>query len=65
MRAGESFAISGLIGSGRTELLRLIYGADRADGGQVLLGDPPQRLSLRSPAASVRQSLGLLSLAHM
>ncbi|MBA4946493.1 sugar ABC transporter ATP-binding protein [Pseudomonas aeruginosa] len=57
VRAGEIFGISGLIGSGRTELLRLIYGADRADGGQVLLGDPPQRLSLRSPADSVRQGV--------
>ncbi|RRW93662.1 sugar ABC transporter ATP-binding protein [Pseudomonas aeruginosa] len=61
VRAGESFGISGLIGSGRTELLRLIYGADRADGGQVLLGDPPQRLSLRSPADSVRQGVALIT----
>ncbi|MBH9405572.1 sugar ABC transporter ATP-binding protein [Pseudomonas aeruginosa] len=60
-RAGEIFGISGLIGSGRTELLRLIYGADRADGGQVLLGDPPQRLSLRSPADSVRQGVALIT----
>ncbi|HBO9166146.1 TPA: sugar ABC transporter ATP-binding protein, partial [Pseudomonas aeruginosa] len=61
VRAGEIFGISGLIGSGRTELLRLIYGADRADGGQVLLGDPPQRLSLRSPADSVRQGVALIT----
>ncbi|MBG6514581.1 sugar ABC transporter ATP-binding protein [Pseudomonas aeruginosa] len=61
VRAGEIFGISGLIGSGRTELLRLIYGADRADGGQVLLGDPPQRLSLRSPADSVRQGGALIT----
>ncbi len=61
VRAGEYFGISGLIGSGRTELLRLIYGADRADGGQVLLGDPPQRLSLRSPADSVRQGVALIT----
>ncbi|MFG8496651.1 sugar ABC transporter ATP-binding protein [Pseudomonas aeruginosa] len=61
VRAGEIFGISGLIGSGRTELLRLIYGADRADGGQVLLGDPPQRLSLRSPADSVRQGVALVT----
>ncbi|HDZ3382506.1 TPA: sugar ABC transporter ATP-binding protein [Pseudomonas aeruginosa] len=61
VRAGEIFGISGLIGSGRTELLRLIYGADRADGGQVLLGDPPQRLSLRSPADSVRQGAALIT----
>ncbi|MBG6472461.1 sugar ABC transporter ATP-binding protein [Pseudomonas aeruginosa] len=61
VRAGEIFGISGLIGSGRTELLRLIYGADRAAGGQVLLGAPPQRLSLRSPAASVRQGGALIT----
>ncbi len=61
VRAGEIFGISGLIGAGRTELLRLIYGADRADGGQVLLGDPPQRLSLRSPADSVRQGIALIT----
>ncbi|MBI6904376.1 sugar ABC transporter ATP-binding protein [Pseudomonas aeruginosa] len=61
VRAGEIFGISGLIGSGRTELLRLIYDADRADGGQVLLGDPPQRLSLRSPADSVRQGVALIT----
>ncbi|MBG6508194.1 sugar ABC transporter ATP-binding protein [Pseudomonas aeruginosa] len=61
VRAGEIFGISGLLGSGRTELLRLIYGADRADGGQVLLGDPPQRLSLRSPADSVRQGVALIT----
>ncbi|HEP7904908.1 TPA: sugar ABC transporter ATP-binding protein [Pseudomonas aeruginosa] len=61
VRAGEIFGISGLIGSGRTELLRLIYGADRADGGQVLLGDPSQRLSLRSPADSVRQGVALIT----
>ncbi|MBF2949479.1 transcription-repair coupling factor, partial [Pseudomonas aeruginosa] len=35
--------------------------ADRADGGQVLLGDPPQRLSLRSPADSVRQGVALIT----
>ncbi|EPF5457614.1 sugar ABC transporter ATP-binding protein [Pseudomonas aeruginosa] len=64
VRAGEIFGISGLIGSGRTELLRLIYGADRADGGQVLLGDPPQRLSLRSPADSVRQGVALITEDH-
>ena len=39
LRAGEILGIAGLIGSGRTELLRLIFGADRADAGEVFLGD--------------------------
>jgi ribose transport system ATP-binding protein len=38
VRAGEIFGISGLIGAGRTELLRLIFGADRADSGTIALG---------------------------
>lgn len=32
---GEVFGISGLLGSGRTELVRLVFGADRADGGRI------------------------------
>ena len=36
VKAGEIFGISGLIGAGRTELMRLIYGADRADSGSGL-----------------------------
>ena len=32
---GEVVGIAGLLGSGRTELVRLLYGADRADAGQV------------------------------
>jgi ribose transport system ATP-binding protein len=40
VRAGEIYGISGLIGAGRTELLRLIFGADLADSGTVALGSP-------------------------
>ncbi|RAR73979.1 monosaccharide ABC transporter ATP-binding protein (CUT2 family) [Paracidovorax anthurii] len=42
LHAGEVFGIAGLVGSGRTELLRLLFGADRADRGSVALaGDLP------------------------
>lgn len=37
LRAGEVFGIAGLVGSGRTELLRLLFGADRADRGSIML----------------------------
>ena len=37
LRAGEIFGSAGLVGSGRTELVRLLFGADRADRGSVTL----------------------------
>jgi ribose transport system ATP-binding protein len=61
VRAGEIFGISGLIGAGRTELLRLIFAADKADTGRVCLGTPPQPLTLGSPAEAVRQGIALIS----
>lgn len=61
VRAGEIFGISGLIGAGRTELLRLIYGADPADSGQVLLGDPAAPVTIGSPAEAVRHGIALIT----
>jgi len=61
LRAGEVFGIAGLVGSGRTELLRLLYGADRADRGSVALSaqesDPKQPASLDTPAHAAIKSV--------
>ena len=59
VRAGEIYGISGLIGAGRTELLRLIFGADRADSGAVHLAGKP--VDLASPAKVVRQGIALIT----
>ncbi len=40
LRAGEVFGVAGLVGSGRTELIRLLFGADRADRGSITLHAP-------------------------
>ena len=37
VKAGEVVGLGGLVGSGRTELLRLIYGLDPLDEGEILL----------------------------
>lgn len=61
VRKGEIFGISGLIGAGRTELMRLIYGADLADSGSIELGSPLRSVSIRSPADAVGQGIALIT----
>jgi monosaccharide-transporting ATPase len=39
VREGEVLGLAGLLGSGRTELARLLFGADRADGGSIRIGN--------------------------
>ena len=48
---GEVVGFAGLLGSGRTELARLLYGADRADSGTVTLDGT--RIALTSPVAGL------------
>jgi ribose transport system ATP-binding protein len=55
---GEVLGIAGLVGAGRTELVRLIYGADRPDSGSMTLEGAAFAPS--SPAAAVRRGLGLV-----
>ena len=57
-RAGEILGIAGLIGSGRTEMARAIFGAERKDGGTVTLNG--KRLSIHAPRDSVRAGIGLV-----
>lgn len=58
LHRGEVLGIGGLVGAGRSELARLIYGADLIDAGQMtLLGKP---FLPKSPASAVRAGLGLV-----
>jgi ribose transport system ATP-binding protein len=61
VRRGEIFGISGLIGSGRTELLRAIFGADQADAGTVSIGEPPVPARIGSPSDAVAHGLALIT----
>jgi ribose transport system ATP-binding protein len=57
VHAGEVVGLGGLVGSGRTELLRLVYGLDQPEAGEFLVDGKP--LKANSPAASIRRGLGL------
>ena len=52
---GEVLGFAGLLGSGRTELARLLYGADRADSGTITLDG--KKLELTSPAAGLEHRI--------
>jgi simple sugar transport system ATP-binding protein len=54
MYSGEVVGVAGLLGSGRTELARLLYGADRADTGHIRVNGTDARLSNPRAAASHR-----------
>jgi len=59
VRAGEIVALAGLVGSGRTETLRLLFGADRPDAGRIALDG--RLLDIRSPRDAVAAGIGLLT----
>jgi ribose transport system ATP-binding protein len=57
VKGGEVVGLGGLVGSGRTELLRLVYGLDPLDEGEILLQG--KRLRAGNPRAAIRNGLGL------
>ncbi|MCH2200362.1 MAG: sugar ABC transporter ATP-binding protein [Fuerstiella sp.] len=59
VRAGEILGITGLVGAGRTELLRLIFGADRPNSGTIEVDG--QLLTIRSPRDAIRNGICLLT----
>ena len=58
LRRGEVLGIAGLVGAGRTEMLRLLFGLDEIQKGEIDLGS---RAGPASPRQRLRQGMGLLS----
>ena len=59
VRRGEILALTGLIGAGRTETVRLIFGADRREAGEVRLDG--RLLAIRTPREAIAAGIGLLT----
>ena len=55
---GEIVGLAGLVGSGRTELLRMIYGANRMDSGTLLVKG--REVKIHQPAEAIRNGVGLI-----
>jgi ribose transport system ATP-binding protein len=61
VKRGERLGITGLVGSGRTELLRAIYGADPATAGSLQIPGRSARGLFRSPAQAVEAGFAMVS----
>lgn len=59
VRHGEIVGVAGLVGSGRTEVMRAIFGADARTGGDIDVNGKPAKI--RTPRDAVRAGLGFLT----
>jgi ABC-type sugar transport system ATPase subunit len=55
LRRGEVLGVSGLIGSGRTELAKCLFGLNPADAGQVFIDG--RKMGFRGPADAIKNGL--------
>jgi ribose transport system ATP-binding protein len=59
LRRGEILGFAGLMGAGRTEVARAVFGADPVDGGEIVVHGRP--VTIRSPRQAVAHGIGYLS----
>jgi ribose transport system ATP-binding protein len=59
VRRGEILALTGLVGAGRTETVRLLFGADPREAGEIRLDG--RLLAIRSPSDAIAAGIGLLT----
>ena len=59
VHAGEVLGIAGLMGAGRTEIARAIYGLDNFDSGEIRIKG--KKLKIRSPEEAIREGIGYVS----
>jgi len=58
IRAGEILGLAGLVGSGRTEVARAVFGADRVDAGEIEVEGKP--VKIRGPRQAARHGIAML-----
>jgi inositol transport system ATP-binding protein len=58
VRCGEILGVAGLVGAGRTEMARAVFGADPFDSGRVFVDG--RQVQIRSPQDAIRHGIGLV-----
>ena len=58
LKKGEILGFAGLVGAGRTELMRLIFGADKKKSGTIYING--KKADIRSPKDSIKAGIGLI-----
>lgn len=58
LHKGEILGLFGLVGSGRTDIVRCIFGAEPFDAGEVIVNG--KKVSIKSPSDGIRHGIGLL-----
>ena len=61
LHRGEILGFAGLVGSGRTETMRALFGADPPDSGQIFLQGSDRPVKIRHPRAAVRHGIAFLT----
>lgn len=59
VRKGEVVGFAGLVGSGRTELMRLVFGADPVESGEIFVKG--QKVNIKSPVEAINNGICLLT----
>jgi len=57
LRRGEILGIAGLVGAGRTELAKAIFGADKIDSGEVFISG--KKVKIKAPKSAIKHGIGL------
>jgi len=61
VRRGEVLGVAGLMGSGRTETMRAVFGADRPESGKIYLYGASEPTEIRTPRDAVRNGIAFLT----